>query len=39
MSEDFDFEFDSVYRGESVQIGVGVRPRGASGNPSPSLLH
>ncbi|HYB39688.1 MAG TPA: class I SAM-dependent methyltransferase [Mycobacterium sp.] len=37
MSEDFDFEFDSVYRGESAQIGVGVRPPWSLGEPQPEL--
>ncbi|HUH70433.1 MAG TPA: class I SAM-dependent methyltransferase [Mycobacterium sp.] len=37
MSEDFDFEFDSVYRGESAQLGVGVRPPWSLGEPQPEL--
>jgi 2-heptyl-1-hydroxyquinolin-4(1H)-one methyltransferase len=37
MSEDFGFEFDSVYRGESARIGVGVRPPWSLGEPQPEL--
>src|SRR5258708_36547438 len=37
MSEDFDFEFDSVYRGESTQLGQGVRPPWSLGEPQPEL--
>jgi SAM-dependent methyltransferase len=37
MSENFDFEFDSVYRGESAQLGVGVRPPWSLGEPQPEL--
>jgi 2-heptyl-1-hydroxyquinolin-4(1H)-one methyltransferase len=38
MSEDFDFEFDSAYRGESVQMGQGVRPPWSLGEPQPELV-
>lgn len=37
MSEAFDFEFDSVYRGESAQLGLGVRPPWSLGEPQPEL--
>jgi 2-heptyl-1-hydroxyquinolin-4(1H)-one methyltransferase len=37
MSEDFDFEFDPVYRGESDRIGMGVRPPWSLGEPQPEL--
>jgi len=37
MSEDVDFGFDSVYRGESARIGVGVRPPWSLGEPQPEL--
>lgn len=37
MSDDFDFEFDAVYRGESAQIGTGVRPPWSLGEPQPEL--
>jgi 2-heptyl-1-hydroxyquinolin-4(1H)-one methyltransferase len=37
ISESSDFEFDSVYRGESAQIGVGVRPPWSLGEPQPEL--
>jgi SAM-dependent methyltransferase len=38
MSEDFDFDFDSVYRGESTQMGVGERPPWSLGEPQPELV-
>ena len=37
MSENFGFEFDSVYRGESTQLGLGVRPPWSLGEPQPEL--
>ena len=37
MSENFGFEFDSVYRGESTQLGQGVRPPWSLGEPQPDL--
>lgn len=37
MSEDSDFEFDAVYRGESAQVGVGERPPWSLGEPQPEL--
>jgi 2-heptyl-1-hydroxyquinolin-4(1H)-one methyltransferase len=37
MSERGDFEFDSVYRGESSQIGAGVRAPWSLGEPQPEL--
>jgi len=38
MSEDFDLDFDSVYRGEATQIGVGMRPPWTLGEPQPELV-
>jgi 2-polyprenyl-3-methyl-5-hydroxy-6-metoxy-1,4-benzoquinol methylase len=37
MSQPPDFEFDQVYRGESAQIGQGVRPPWSLGEPQPEL--
>jgi 2-heptyl-1-hydroxyquinolin-4(1H)-one methyltransferase len=37
MSQPPDFEFDQVYRGESTQIGQGVRPPWSLGEPQPEL--
>jgi 2-heptyl-1-hydroxyquinolin-4(1H)-one methyltransferase len=37
MSESFGFEFDSAYRGESTQMGLGVRPPWSIGEPQPEL--
>ncbi|MBS4727815.1 class I SAM-dependent methyltransferase [Mycobacterium sp. SM1] len=37
MSENVDVDFDSVYRGESAQFGVGVRPPWSLGEPQPEL--
>lgn len=37
MSEDFDLEFDSIYRGESAQMGAGIRPPWSLGEPQPEL--
>src|SRR5574340_859264 len=37
MNEPFDFEFDSVYRGESAQMGVGVPAPWSLGEPQPEL--
>jgi len=37
MTEPVDFEFETVYRGESAQLGVGVRPPWSIGEPQPEL--
>lgn len=37
MYEDADFGFDSVYRGESIRIGIGVSPPWSLGEPQPAL--
>jgi 2-heptyl-1-hydroxyquinolin-4(1H)-one methyltransferase len=37
MTQPTDFEFESVYRGESAQIGPGVRPPWSLGEPQPEL--
>jgi len=37
MSGPRDFEFESVYRGESTQIGLGARPPWSLGEPQPEL--
>jgi ubiquinone/menaquinone biosynthesis C-methylase UbiE len=37
MSDPTEFEFDEVYRGESAQMGVGVRPPWSLGEPQPEL--
>ena len=36
-SQDQEFEFESVYRGESPQMGLGVRPPWSIGEPQPEL--
>lgn len=38
MSNDFDFEFDLVYRGQSARMGIGVRPPWSLGEPQPGLV-
>jgi 2-heptyl-1-hydroxyquinolin-4(1H)-one methyltransferase len=37
MTEPVDFEFETVYRGESAQFGAGVRPPWSLGEPQPEL--
>src|SRR5215831_10906087 len=37
MTEPVDFEFESVYRGESAQFGEGARPPWSIGEPQPEL--
>lgn len=37
MTESVDFDFESVYRGESAQLGEGVRPPWSLGEPQPEL--
>ena len=37
MTEPLDFEFENVYRGESAQLGVGIRPPWSIGEPQPEL--
>jgi ubiquinone/menaquinone biosynthesis C-methylase UbiE len=37
MTESLDFEFESVYRGDSAQFGAGVRPPWSLGEPQPEL--
>ncbi|MGH3556290.1 MAG: class I SAM-dependent methyltransferase [Mycobacterium sp.] len=37
MTEHLDFEFDSAYRGESAQVGQGIRPPWSIGEPQPEL--
>jgi SAM-dependent methyltransferase len=37
MTESIDFDFESVYRGESAQLGEGVRPPWSLGEPQPEL--
>ena len=37
MTESVDFEFESVYRGESAQLGEGARPPWSLGEPQPEL--
>jgi SAM-dependent methyltransferase len=37
MTEPVDFEFETVYRGESEQLGVGIRPPWSIGEPQPEL--
>lgn len=37
MSSATEFEFESVYRGESTQLGEGVRPPWSLGEPQPEL--
>lgn len=38
MSNDFDFEFDFVYRGASARMGIGVRPPWSLGGPQPERV-
>jgi len=37
MTEPVDFEFETAYRGESAQLGLGVRPPWSIGRPQPEL--
>jgi 2-heptyl-1-hydroxyquinolin-4(1H)-one methyltransferase len=37
MTESVDFDFETVYRGESAQLGEGVRPPWSLGEPQPEL--
>lgn len=37
MTDDFGFEFDDAYRGESTRMGHGVRPPWSLGEPQPEL--
>lgn len=37
MTESVDFDFESVYRGESAQLGEGARPPWSLGEPQPQL--
>ena len=37
MTEPIDFQFETAYRGESEQLGAGVRPPWSIGNPQPEL--
>ncbi len=37
MTGSVDFDFESVYRGESAQLGEGVGPRWSLGEPQPEL--
>lgn len=37
MSEDFGFDFDSVYRGQSAEMGAGERAPWSLGEPQPEL--
>src|SRR5246127_4547616 len=37
MTAPTEFEFESVYRGESTQLGEGIRPPWSLGEPQPEL--
>jgi hypothetical protein len=37
MTESLDFEFESAYRGASIQLGVGIQPQWSIGGPQPEL--